>query len=121
MSRKLRKRNGAWTVVLDLGWKTDSTTGKRMRNQFRFTHRGKKIEAEKKLNEHLNKIFKNEFVEPDTITFGQWLDRWVENSIKPPAKRLRTYESYKSIIDVHLKPNLGNIRLQELEALHPRS
>jgi integrase len=115
--RKSTKRNGAWTVVLDLGWKTDPTTGKRKRNQFRFTHRGKKIEAERKLNEQLNKIFKHEFVEPDTITFGQWLEIWVENSIKPPIKRLRTYESYKSIITIHLQPELGNIRLQELQAV----
>ena len=116
--RKLKKRNGTWTVVLDLGWEQDPETGRRKRKQFRFSHRGKKIDAERSLNETLNHIFKREFVEPDQITFGQWLNIWVENNIKPPVKRLRTYESYKSIISIHLEPELGNIRLQELQAVH---
>ena len=116
--RKLKKRNGAWTVLVDLGWERDPATGKRNRKQFRFTHRGKKVEAEQKLNEKINKIFKKEFVEPNTISFGQWLDLWVENSIKPPVKRLRTYESYKSIIDCHLKPKLeeeGGVDFSHME------
>ena len=116
--RKLQKRNGAWTVVLDLGWESDPETGRRKRKQFRFTHRGKKAEAERQLNETRRRIFKREFVEPDQITFGQWLNIWVENNVKPPVKRLRTYESYKSIISTHLDPELGNIRLQELQAVN---
>jgi len=119
--RKLQRRNGAWTVVLDLGWEQDPETGLRRRKQVRFTHRGKKVEAERKLSEALNQIFKREFVEPDTITFGEWLDLWLANNVKPPAKRLRTYESYKSIAEVHLKPELGNLRLQELESVHLES
>ncbi len=115
--RKLKKRNGAWSVVLDLGWEQDPETGRRKRKQFRFSHRGKKIDAERKLNETLNHIFKREFVEPDKITLGQWLNIWLENNIKPPVKRLRTYESYRSIISTHLEPELGNIRLQELQAV----
>ena len=34
-----------------------------------------------------------------------------------PAKAIRTYESYRSMIDRYLKPNLGGIRLQELKAV----
>ena len=116
--RKLKKRNGSWTVVLDLGWERDPETGRRKRKQVRFSHRGKRVEAERKLNETLNKIFKREFVEPDKITFGEWVDLWLENGVKPPARRIRTYETYKSIVDVHLKPELGNVRLQELESVH---
>ena len=119
--RKLQKRKGAWTVIIDLDPKRDPETGRLKRRQFRFTHRGKKVEAERKLNEALNRIFKREFVEPDTITFGEWLELWLENNVKPPVKRLRTYESYKSIVEVHLKPELGNLRLQELESVHLES
>jgi len=52
------------------------------------------------------------------ITFGEWLDHWLETAIAPPSRRLRTYETYKSSINKHIKPNLGAIRLQELEAAH---
>jgi integrase len=52
------------------------------------------------------------------MTFGQWLDHWLEVAVKPPAKRLRTYEGYKSSVKCHIKPELGKIRLQQLEAIH---
>src|SRR5262249_44819382 len=40
---------------------------------------------------------------------------WLETAIKPPNKRLRSYETYKSVIKRHLKPALGSIRLQQLQ------
>ena len=119
--RKLQKRNGAWSVVIDLDPKRDPETGRLKRRQYRFTHKGKKLEAEQALNEKLAEIFKKEFVERDKITVGQWLCTWLENNIKPPVLRLRTYESYKSIITCHLEPELGNIKLQELQAVHLES
>ena len=75
-------------------------------------------DAEVKLAKLLHQINHNELVEPSKITLGEWLDKWVELSIRPPVKRLRTYESYKSIIDRHLIPKLGMILLQELDVVH---
>jgi integrase len=49
------------------------------------------------------------------LTVGEWLSEWLETAIKPPNKRLRTYETYKSVIERHLKPTLGHIRLQQLK------
>src|SRR6267143_3160589 len=37
-------------------------------------------------------------------------------SVKPPHKRIRTYETYRSDIEGHLKPKLGSIRLWDLRA-----
>ena len=48
---------------------------------------------------------------------GEWLDTWLEKAIKPPRRTLRAYETYKSVINRHLKPKLGVIRLQDLRAL----
>jgi len=39
------------------------------------------------------------------------LAEWLETAIKPPNKCLRTYETYNSVIERHLKPALGHIRL----------
>ena len=35
--------------------------------------------------------------------------------MKPPNKRLRSYETYKSMIERHLKPALGSMHLQQLQ------
>ena len=37
--------------------------------------------------------------------------------VKPPQRTLRAYETYRSAINRHLKPQLGAIRLQGLRAL----
>jgi len=115
----LRQRyKGSWNIVLDLGYQTDHQTGKRKRKQKWFTVKGNKRKAEKKLAELLYKANNNELIPPSKITFGEWLAQWVELAIKPPRKRPRTYEAYKGIIKNHLKPNLGQIRLQELDPIH---
>jgi len=101
-----------------LGYEIDQQTGRRKRKQKWFTVRGNKREAEAKLIDLLNKVNNNELVEPSKISFGEWLDEWLERSIKPPIKRLRTYETYKSLMNCHLKPNLGAIRLKDLDQVH---
>jgi len=113
-----KRYKDSWSIVLSLGYKIDPETGKKKRDQRWYTVHGTKRDAEKKLAELLNQANNNELVEPTKITFGEWLDQWVDLAIKPPAKRLRTYESYKSIIDRHLKGKLGMIRLQELDVIH---
>lgn len=49
-----------------------------------------------------------------SMTFGQWLDRWLERADHKPSTR----RGYRSIIDAHLKPNLGNVRLDRLNTTH---
>lgn len=115
----LRQRyKGSWSIILDLGYKVDPKTGKKKRKQRWYTVKGTKRDAETRLTELLHQADHNTLTEPTKLTFGEWLDTWVEAAVKPPVRRLRTYESYKSIIDRHLKPNLGQILLQELDAIH---
>jgi integrase len=54
-------------------------------------------------------------VEPSKLAVGEWLMEWLDTAIKPPNKRLRTYETYQSVIGRHLTPALGHIRLQQLK------
>ena len=55
------------------------------------------------------------FVEPDKITFGEWLQTWFEIAIKG-KKKLRTIETYESVIKKHLAPALGAVPLQKLDS-----
>jgi len=72
-SLKKRYKN-SWSIILDLGYRTDSETGKRRRNQKWFTVQGTKRDAETKLAELLHRANNHELVEPSKITFGEWLD-----------------------------------------------
>lgn len=113
----LRQRyKGTWSIILDLGYQTDPTTGKLKRRQKWITVKGTKRDAEARLNALLHDIHKQQFVEPSKRTLGDWLDEWLEKVIKP-SKRLRTYETYRSVIERYLKPNLGTNPLQQLKAI----
>lgn len=114
----VKRCKDSWNVVIDLPAKeyVDSQgITRRKRQQKWFTVHGTKRDAEAKLAELLNDLNQGRFVEPSKITVGQWLEEWLETVIKP-TKRLRTYQTYQSVIENHLKPALGAIRLQQLRA-----
>lgn len=50
-----------------------------------------------------------------TQTLGDWLDHWLENIAKRNLTP-KTYRGHKSIIDTHVKPLIGNIKLRKLTA-----
>ena len=116
MRGSLRKRyKDSWNIIIDLSYQPDTQTGQLKRKQKWFTVHGTKRDAEKRLAELLHQANRHELVEPSKLTLGMWLDEWLETAIKPPNKRLRSYETYKSVIRRHLKPALGSIRLQQLQ------
>jgi hypothetical protein len=72
----------------------DPATGARKRKQKWVTFRGTKKEAQTHLTELLRAANRGEFVEKTKVTLGEWL----EKAIKPPARRINTYKTYKRII-----------------------
>jgi integrase len=116
MRGSIRKRyEDSWNIILDVGYQVDPDTGKQKRVQKWFTVKGTKRDAERKLTELLHHLHCGEYGEPSRLTVGEWLIEWLETAIKPPNKRLRTYETYQSVIERHLKPALGHLRLQQLK------
>lgn len=53
----------------------------------------------------------------DDPTCAEWLDYWVEQ-VKRSAVEPSTYESYRGLIDRHLIPALGSLRLSEVNFSH---
>jgi len=54
------------------------------------------------------------YITPNKQTLGEWLDVWVDTyllNVKP-----RTLDIYKSDIRLHIKPSLGAVRLESLDA-----
>lgn len=46
-------------------------------------------------------------------TLTEWLEVWLDTIVKPKVK-LSTYNSYKSKVQLHISPGIGDIRLYEL-------
>ena len=120
MRGSLRKRSKcSWTITLTLGRKIDPKTGKSKVNQKTFTVRGTKPEAEAKLAELLHQYNRGEYIEPTKMTTGEWLQRWIDVYVKnSKKKRLRTIETYESVVRRHLIPAFDKIPLQELSSGH---
>jgi hypothetical protein len=69
----IQRYNGSWSLILDLGYQVDPTTGKSKRRQKWITFRGSKKQAEAQLNEHVRAAQRGELVEPSKTTLSEWL------------------------------------------------
>jgi len=79
-----------------------------------------KKDAQKRLTELLHQRDSGNMVEPAKITMGEWLHLWLDTVVRN-GKRPRTYTTYRNVIDNHLVPKLGHIRVQQLQAQHIQS
>lgn len=117
MRGSLRQRSKtSWQIILEFGYVRDPVTEKSKRVQKHIAFHGTKRQAQDKLTDLLHDAAHGTFIEPDKRTVGEWLDEWVELKIKL-RRTPRTYETYRSVINLHLKPTLGHRRLQGLRVL----
>lgn len=113
----LQRYPGSWTIVLDVGRIVDPLTGRTKRVQKWKTVRGTKKEAQAELATMLHNLNRGQVISPSKMTLAEWLVEWLNSAIKP-HKRLRTYETYFSVITQRLAPALGHYRLSDLRASH---
>lgn len=57
------------------------------------------------------------YCDPKRMTFGEWLDIWLEEYSKPTIKSA-SYRARKNRIKNHIKPELGKIQLRSLNTTH---
>ena len=57
------------------------------------------------------------YVPPARKTVAEFLDEWLEKDAKPNVKP-RTYDRYEEIVKVHIKPAIGDVRLDKLTPHH---
>jgi len=113
MSRGHIRRQGAgsWEIKYDVG--VDASTGVR---QTRYvTFRGTKREAEAELTRRLQQIDDGSHVEASKETLADFADHWLTNVAPIKAKSAKTMERYRELVDGHIVPHLGAIRLQKLQ------
>ena len=110
MRGSIRKHGKGWQGRVDIG--PDPKTGKR---RVRYVNCAKKGEVQAAIAKILTALGEGEYIDASKATLGEWLDRWFETAIEG-TKRPRTCERYRLVLDKHLKPELGHIVLQQLQA-----
>ncbi len=110
MKGSVKRRGNRWRGRADIG--LDPLTGKRKVVSVSGRTKG---EVQTEIASITAAVNKDEYVVPKKTRFGDWLDTWYKTAKE--NHRPRTAERYLGIIKNHLKPNLGNITLQKLQAV----
>lgn len=101
-----QRADGRWVGAVHLGW--DETGRKR-----KVVYGKTRAEVAQKVAKLVNDHQKGLPIQTADKTLGTFLDEWLEDSVKPSV-RPRTYDSYKMIVNRHLKPAIGNVKLTRL-------
>jgi integrase len=112
MKGYLRKRGrGSWEITIDTG--KDPSTGKRRRHFESVS--GSKRDAQRRLAELAVQIERGGYIKtPRDLTLSEYLRNWLHNYTEMNCAP-KTIESYRALIECHIIPELGNIRLVDLE------
>lgn len=108
----IRRRGKGWEINVGL---RDPSTGRR-RRRF-FTVQGSRRKAEQELARALHERDTGTDLSPGRLTVGDYLRRWLRDyavhNVAPS-----TLARYTSIIERHLIPALGSLRLRDLRPPH---
>jgi integrase len=105
-----QRSDGRWVGQLDLGW----VEGKRRR---RAVVGRTKAEASDKLRTLKNERDRGVNLTARRLTVSEWLDEWLTR-VKPAAGlRATTMERYRQVVERHLRPALGKVRLDRLSPM----
>ncbi len=107
-----RRSNGEGSVTLrkDGRWeaKVSLSNGRRI-SRYGAT----KKEAQLKLKEAQRQTEDGIDLSAPTVTVAELLNTWLASAVKPSAK-VKTYESYESIVRIRLNPRIGSVNLLKL-------
>ena len=100
-----KRGDGRWVGSVTTGWEQGI-------QQRKYVYGKTRLEVSKKITETLKAVKDSTPIPLDLLTVSAFADDWLEGV--RPSIRPKTYESYESILWVHVKPKLGHIRLAKL-------
>lgn len=110
----IRARNkNKWEIRIDNG--RDPATGKRLQGYHSF--KGTKREAQAEERRLLALRDKRQYVKPAQVTFSEWSSEWLAHH-KQAGWTPRTAQGYEDILKLHINPELGSLRLDQITPLH---
>lgn len=95
------KKKGQWEGRIVVGHKDDSTP------IYRYVYGKTQKECLSKLHAMIEQYRDVELTEQSNITLSEWLDKWLNDYMKFTVRE-STWRSYKTYIENHIKPNLGD-------------
>jgi hypothetical protein len=98
----VKRSDGRWRAALMINGETSYFYGRTQR------------EVKEKLEKAKEDCRKGMPVKLSKLTFGEWLNTWVEQYAKPNVSPT-TYDSYKYHIKDHIIPDLGDIVINQLQ------
>ena len=101
-----KAKDGRWRGLVDLGWQDGRRRRKYVSAQTRNEALGKLREAQRDAEKGV--------ATDSRMTVGKWLDHWLATVVDGRVDSDNTRLNYNQIVDVHLKPALGNVRLDKL-------
>ena len=102
-----QRKGGLWCGVVTTGY--EPNTGKQKRQYF---YGKTKEEARKKVNEFVYKIDNRMYNDDSEMYLKEWLNTWLRD--KSYTVATNTYEDYKRQAYNHIIPEIGDIRLKNL-------
>ena len=106
-----KRKDGRWEGRYTAGH--DPITGKQI---FKNVLGKTQAEVKDKLNTALEELKRIDVIVSDQMTTGEWLDTWLEHYAKP-VMRATTYNNYETLIRLHIKPYIGEVKLNKLTTL----
>jgi integrase len=107
-----RRGERSWELKYDVG--TDAA-GRRKTRYASF--KGTKREAEIELARLISQNAAGDGIDPSRATITDFIERW-ERDWATTNVGLKTLERYKQLLRLYVKPHIGSIRLQKLQAVH---
>ena len=111
-----KRSKRSWRVTVELP--PDPITRKRRRH--RASVRGTKRDAQKQLQKAMS-MRAHGGVDPNAITTTEWLKQWLAERVSDHAISPAVAYNYGKIIEHHLVPAIGSVRLQDLRDANIRS
>ncbi len=106
-----RKSDGLWMASVTIG--RNEETGKLVRKSI---YGKTKAEVQEKKAALLEKCKGLTYINADKITVGQWMKQWLDIFAKSSV-RPNTLMGYRAMLDKHIVPQLGSIKLQKLRGI----
>jgi len=110
MRGHIRKRGGnSFEIKFEVG-KDPTTQKRRIRyHSFKGTKRAAELELARLIAEHAA----GASVDPSKVTVSEFLDRWERDWAKANVSP-KTFERYSELLRKHVRPRIGNTRIQRL-------
>lgn len=106
-----KRKDGRWCGFITVGYDEKGNKKKK------FFYGRTRQEVADKIRKALNEIEQGFDVDSSKITLSEWLKIWLW-TYKRNQIKISTFESYETIIRVHIVPQIGNLKLKDIRPEH---